>query len=168
MAVKGSGTVARANNPDPAMVDQTKYDARSGAAKHAQTSFPTKWGMTDQTKMSGLGPGIGGPNGAPDASSPNPLDPEPRVKNLRRQPVKMEAKWGMKGASQTDGMSDSHVTGKTLETPMPDGTKLGAEAMAGKVLGEAILSGSSKLPASASSKTDSGARPNAWPAQDRG
>ena len=74
----------------------------------------------------------------------------------------------MKGASQTDGMSDSHVTGKTLETPMPDGSRLGAEAMAGKVLGEAILSGSSKLPASQSAKTDSGAAPKPWPAADRG
>jgi hypothetical protein len=128
----------------PGMVDQTKYDARSGGvAKHPQTTFAIHPGMTNQTTMSGLGPGIGGTG--PDASSPNPLDPEPRVKNLRRQPVTLAPKWGMKGASQTPGMSDSHVTGKTLATVMQDGSTLGAEAMAGKVLGEGILAGAGKL-----------------------
>lgn len=133
------------NSPvHPGMADQTKFDARAGAAKRPQGSFATKWGMTDQTKMSGLVGGASNLGTGPDASSPNPLDPEPRVKNLKRQPQALEAKWGMKDAN-----------GKGVDN-----------SMAGKVLGEAILSGSSKLPDSVAGKTDSGAAPKPWPASD--
>lgn len=113
------------NSPvHPGMADQTKFDARSGAAKRPQTSFPTKWGMSDQTKMSGLVGGASNLGTGPDASSPNPLDAEPRVRNLKRQPQVLTAKWGMTDAN-----------GKGVDN-----------TIGGKVLGEAILSGASKLP----------------------
>lgn len=124
MAQQGSGVVAK--TIDPAMAGQTSYDARSGAAKHPQTSFPIKWGMTNQTAQ---GPQIGpvNPGSGPDASSPNPLDPESQVRVLRKQPDTMTSSWGMKDANG-NGVDNS---------------------MAGKVLGSAILSGSSRLPATA-------------------
>ena len=100
MAVKGSGVVAK--TIDPKMEDRitsSPVDPRSGKAKHTQTSFPIKSGMKDQTeasKLQGISPGS--PGFGPDASSPNPLDPEPKDKNLRRQgPYK--ASWGMKDAN---------------------------------------------------------------------
>lgn len=99
MAVKGSGTVAK--TIDPPMHDRTSGgspDPRSGAAKHPQTSFPVKWGMTDMTKeLAGVGPK--NPGVGPDASSANPLSPEPRDKNLRRQPKTLVSSWGMKDAN---------------------------------------------------------------------
>ena len=140
MAVKGSGLGA---GPDTGeFTDQTKYDARSGAAKHAQTSFPTKWGMKDQTVESGNTAGLSpaNPGTGPDASSPNPLDAEPRVKNLRRQAAVLRTPWGMKDANG-NGVTHSGNPG------------------AGAVLSEAILSGSSKLPGSPSLVKDSGASP---------
>jgi len=143
MAVKGSGL---GKGPDDgAFVDQTHFDARSGAAKRPQTSFPVKEGMKDQNAPSGvtsaicpIHPGVG-----PDASAADVMDPETpaeRGRTLRRQPGgvgaqtsngdwvdgKLNSSWGMKGG---DGQGVD-----------PD--------MSGKVLGEAILSGSSKLPAS--------------------
>jgi hypothetical protein len=137
MAVKGSGL----KGPDPAMVEQTHFDARSGHTKHPQTEFPIKWGMKDQTTMSRVGPGMspgGEPNPTyhfgPDAASANPSDPETpaeRGKTLRRQPSELKASWGMVDA---DGKGVDNSVG-------------------GKVLGEAILSGSTQLPASVSTKS---------------
>jgi len=140
MAVKGSGI---GKGPDPTMVDQTKYDARSGAAKHPQTSFPTKWGMKDQTVESGNTAGLSpaNPGTGPDASSPNPLDAEPRVKNLKRQAAILQTPWGNMKDANGNGVTHSGNPG------------------AGAVLGEAILSGSSKLPGSPSLVKDSGASP---------
>ena len=101
MAVKGSGVVAK--TIDPPMQDRissSPIDPRSGAAKHPQTTFPIKGGMKDMveaSKLTGISPahpGIG-----PDASSPNPLDPEPRDKDLRRQPKVLASSWGMKDAN---------------------------------------------------------------------
>ena len=129
MAVQGSGLGA---GPDPKMVDQQSYDARKGAPKHAQTSFPVKDGMKDQNAPSGvtsavspIHPGVG-----PDASAADVMDPESpaqRGKTLKRQPGVLEASWGM--------------------DPGPERGSLNKD-LAGKVLGEAILSGSTKLPAS--------------------
>lgn len=158
MAVKGSGTVARKDNPDPPMVDQTSQAgrnlARDGAPKKPLTDFDTKWGMKDQNKPSGvtsaiapIHPGVG-----PDASAADVMDPETpaqRGKVLRRQPGgvgaktsngdwvpgKLNAAWGMKGGNGQGVDND----------------------MSGRVLGEAILSGSTKLPAATSEK--SGATP---------
>jgi len=128
MAVKGSGLGA---GPDPKMVDQTSFDARKGAPKHAQTSFPVKEGMKDQNAPSGvtsaitpIHPGVG-----PDASAADVMDPETpaqRGKVLRRQPQVLQGSWGNKG-DPLRGSLDSDLSGK--------------------VLGEAILSGSTKLPA---------------------
>lgn len=82
----------------PGMKDQTDSNvARSGAAKRPQTKFPVKEGMKDQTAFSGAGPKM--PGSGPDASSPNPLDPSPTQKVLRRQPQVLKSTWGMKGAS---------------------------------------------------------------------
>ena len=75
----------------PGMSDQTNSNiARDGAAKHPQTSFPIKEGMKDQTTITSgpSSPGIG-----PDASSPNPLDPSPKLKKFGE----VATKWGMKG-----------------------------------------------------------------------
>jgi hypothetical protein len=134
MAQQGSGTKPRADNPDPAMVDQTHYDARSGAAKKAQTAFPDKWGMTDQNAPSGVTSSVSPihPGAGPDASAADVMDPETpaqRGKTLRRQPTVLEAKWDMKGG---DGQGLSQDLG-------------------GKVLGEAILSGSTVIPSSVKS-----------------
>lgn len=152
MAVKGSGLGA---GPDPAMVDQTKYDARSGAPKHAQTSFPVKDGMKDQNAPSGvtssvspIHPGVG-----PDASAADVMDPESpaqRGKVLRKQPGALipgpggsgatfapgtlKSSWGMKGGMGQDVDND----------------------IGGKVLGEAILSGSTKLPSATSDASGPG------------
>jgi hypothetical protein len=131
MAVKGSGTSPRKDNPDPAMIDQTHFDARGGAPKRTQTSFPIKETMKDQTQMSRVGPGLAGagaePNPAyhfgPDASSANPSDPS--TKNPPRIQNSFDSCWGMKGGMGQDVEKD----------------------LGGKVLGEAILSGSTKLPA---------------------
>jgi hypothetical protein len=133
MAVQGSGL---GKGPDPAMVDQTHYDARSGAAKRTQTSFPVKEGMKDQTQYSRVGPGMspgGEPNPAyhfgPDAGSANPSGPASPADSET-----VKASWDMKG-----GM------GQGVD---PD--------IAGKVLGEAILSGASRLPAATSEQSGAG------------
>lgn len=118
------------------MTDQTTYDARSGAAKTPQKSFPTKWGMKDQTAMSGLVGGASDLGTGPDASSPNPLEGEAKVKNLKRQPQTLKTSWGMTDAD-----------GRGVDN-----------SMIGKVLGEAIVSGSTKLPGSVS--RDNGRPPN--------
>ena len=77
------------------MTDQTSSNiARDGAAKSPQTSFPVKDGMKDMTAFSGAGPS--NPGTGPDASSPNPLDPEPRAKTLHSQGSQLEAAWNQK------------------------------------------------------------------------
>lgn len=153
MAVKGSGTVARSNNPDPAMEDRsasTAFGGRNGAAKKTQTSFPDKWGMKDMNKESGVTSGIDPNSGAwanpPDASSPNPLDTEPKSKDLKKQAAILTSSWGMTDAN-----------GRGVDPNI-----------GGKVLGEAILSGASSIPASTSTKTDSGKAPSPWPSEDKG
>lgn len=84
------------------MTEQTSGNiARDGGtAKHPQTSFPIRDGMKDMTEysvsVSPVNPGSG-----PDASSPNPLDPEPRAKLLKSQGGDLQAAWG-----QTDGDGD--------------------------------------------------------------
>jgi hypothetical protein len=123
MAVQGSGL---GKGPDPVMKDQTSFNARSGAAKHPQTEFKTKWGMKDQT---GSGDGLTGAKSGkgPDASSSNPLDPESpaeRGKVLRRQPSPLKSSWDMKDAN-----------GKGVDNTIGP-----------KVIGEAILGGA-HLPA---------------------
>lgn len=81
------------------MTEQTSSNiARDGAAKRPQTSFPIKDGMKDQTSFSA---GPASPGSGPDASSPNPLDPEPRDKILHSQGASLQAAWG-----QTDGDGD--------------------------------------------------------------
>ena len=137
MAVQGSGLGA---GPDPKMVDQQNYDARKGAPKKALTSFETKWGMRDMNAPSGvtssvspIHPGVG-----PDASAADVMDPETpaqRGKVLRRQPGVMKSSWGIPGDPERGSLSDN---------------------LAGKVLGEAILSGSTKLPASVNAASGPG------------
>lgn len=105
MAVKGSGVVA--TTIDPQMQDRITHspvDPRSGGkAKRTQTSFPVKGGMKDQTdasKLRGISPTSPGFSHAPDASSPNPLDPSPTDKILRRQPQELKSSWGMLDANK--------------------------------------------------------------------
>lgn len=90
MAVKGSGTSGNVRGQK----DQTSSNlARSGAAKRPQTDFAVKDGMTDMVKtLSSVGPK--NPGVGPDASSANPLDPSPGMKEL--QTGGFPAKWGMK------------------------------------------------------------------------
>ena len=129
MAQQGSGLGA---GPDPKMEDRvtsTPNDPRSGSAKKTQNSFPDKWGMKDMTAMSGVGPG--NPGSGPDASSPNPLDPEPLAKMLHRQPQVLKANPGTPVDGDGDGLDQD---------------------IGGKVIGEAILSGSTALPASPTEK----------------
>jgi hypothetical protein len=134
MAVKGSGLGAGPDGPRVDQVANTPVDPRSGKAKHPQTTFENKWGMKDMTTMSGISPAV--PGTGPDASSPNPLDPEPQSKLLRRQPTEIKANPG---------------------TPV-DGDGNGLDyGLGGKVLGEAILSGSTAFPAS--TKEAGGAAP---------
>lgn len=125
MAQQGSGL---GKGPDPAMQDQTSFNARNGAAKKPQTNFPVHPGMTDnQRAMNGVSPSD--PGSGPDASSPNPLDPQTaKQRGDYEGPDEVKASWGMK---------DGH--GKGLDT-----------SIGGKVIGEAILSGSAKLPESES------------------
>lgn len=104
MAVKGSGTVAQ--TIDPKMQDRisdSPIDPRAGAAKRTQTAFPVKPGMkdmTDASKLRGISPSSPGFSHAPDASSPNPLDPSPTDKVLRRQPGELKSSWGMLDANK--------------------------------------------------------------------
>jgi hypothetical protein len=152
MAVQNSGTKPRADNPDPAMVEQQHYDARSGKPKNTQTDFPVKPGMKDQTVMSRVGPGMSGspePNPAyhfgPDASSANPSDPETpaqRGKVLKRQPGAL--------IPSADGQGSQYTPGTLKPTWGMKGTGPRGIQDSGEVLGDAILSGSTKLPASVS------------------
>lgn len=77
----------------PGMKDQTSSNiARDGSAKKTQSTIAVKPGMKDQVKglssVSPANPGVG-----PDASTSNPLSPEPKQKFSG--PV--ATSWGMKG-----------------------------------------------------------------------
>lgn len=135
MANQGSGL---GKGPDgDTFKDQSSFNARDGAAKKPQTSFSIHPGMTDQQRaMAGVSPV--NPGDGPVADGPkayDPLSPADRGKTLRRQPPAdgMRASWDMKGAD-----------GKGLDT-----------SIGGRVLGEAILSGSAKLPSGESYSTGS-------------
>lgn len=148
MAVQGSGLGA---GPDPKMVGQQgSYDARKGAAKTPQTTFPVKGGMKDQNAPSGVTSSVGPvhPGKGPDASMADVMDPyssADKGKALRRQPGArqgnpggegtLQASWGMKSDPER-GSLDSNLSGK--------------------VLGEAILSGSTKLPSAVKSASGAG------------
>src|ERR1035437_1935952 len=124
MAVQNAGL---GKGPDGSRVDQTSGDmARGGAAKHPQTTFKNSWGMKDMTSLSGISPA--NPGTGPDASDPNPLSPEPRTKLLTRQPDVLKVNPGTPVDGDGDGLD----------------TEIG-----GRVIGEAILSGSTALPSSA-------------------
>ncbi len=124
MAVKGSGVVAK--TIDPAMQDRISnsrpVDPRSGAAKRTQTKFPVKEGMKDQTdasKLRGASPTSPGFDHAPDASSPNPLDPSPTDKVLRRQPGELKSSWGMLDANKQS------VNGELGKAVLAEAARLG-------------------------------------------
>lgn len=130
MAVQDAGL---GKGPDPAMQDQTSFNARSGAAKKPQTSFPVHPGMTDQQRaMAGVSPV--NPGSGKDAAGPSPLDPSERGKNVQ---TSFPAKWGMRDA---------------------DGKGVDAN-LGGKVIGEAILAGSAKLPSDESYSKGSPGKP---------
>jgi hypothetical protein len=120
MAVKGSGTVAK--TIDPPMQDRissSPIDPRSGASKRTQTKFPVKQGMTDMVKgLSFAGPK--NPGVGPDASSANPLDPEPKDKLLKRQPKVLTSSWGMKDAN------GQGVDGTIGQKVLDEASRLGA------------------------------------------
>lgn len=151
MAVQGSGTKPMGATIDPAMksgVTSGPINPRSGAAKKTQTSFATHPQMVDQQKFAGASPGAAGTG--PDASSPDVMDPESH-RTLKRQPQILSTPWG--GAAPWAKNGD----GKGLDPNI-----------GGKVLSNAQLSGSTKLPAATSLKTDSGSAPKPWPAQNSG
>lgn len=104
MAVKGSGTVAKTiDAPMQDRISSSPVNPRAGAAKRTQTTFPVKPGMRDQTdasKLRGISPTSPGFSHAPDASSPNPLDPSPTAKILRKQPQVLKSTWGMLDANK--------------------------------------------------------------------
>lgn len=129
MAQQGSGL---GKGPDgDAFTDQTSFNARAGAAKQTQKSFETKWGMKDPDGNDETNEAVGpvNPGSGPDASSGNPLDPQSVAdRGKRRAPADMKTPWGMTGAD-----------GKGLDN-----------SIGGRVIGEAILSGSAKLPTSES------------------
>lgn len=146
MAVKGSGLGA---GPDTGeFTEPTKYDARSGAAKKVQTDFPVTSNMKDQNAPSGATSAIGPvhPGVGPDASAADVMDPESpaqRGKALRKQP----------GALVPDANGGSAYTPGTLKASWGKKGGMGQDvdnALGGKVLGEAILSGATKLPATTS------------------
>lgn len=117
MAQQGSGLGKGPDGDQSDEDDQVNYNARSGAAKHVQTNFPIHPGMTDQQRaMAGTSPA--NPGTGPDASSPNPMG------NPIAERKPLAASWGMKDAN-----------GKGVDSNL-----------GGRVLGEAILSGSAHLP----------------------
>ncbi len=110
----------------PGMASRISGDARSGAAKSPQMSFAQTWGMKDQTAMSGIAPGSTGPDAAPATPLGDPAPPSVHQKSFA-------ASWGMTDADG-DGVDNS---------------------MSGRVLGDAILSGSDVIPGSDSEVTAS-------------
>lgn len=117
MAVQNAGL---GKGPDPAMQDQTSFNARNGAAKKPQTDFPIHPGMTDQQRaMVGVSPP--NPGSGPDAVSTNPQAGVP----IRGEDGDvLKASWDMKDAN-----------GKGVDS-----------GLGGRVIGEAILAGSASLP----------------------
>lgn len=105
MAVQGDGTTGHVRGHK----DQTSSNiARDGAAKHPQTEFAVKRGMTDMTKeLSSVGPK--NPGVGPDASAANPLDPSPGMKELQTSGFKPS--WGMKDGH---GRGVDHGIGKRV------------------------------------------------------
>lgn len=88
MAFKGGAAPAKAG-----MKDQTSTNiARDGAAKRPQKAFATKGGMRSRVGEVDLGTRSYGSTNAPDASSPNPLDPTSKGKSFGT----VSTKWGMK------------------------------------------------------------------------
>lgn len=119
MAVQGSGL---GGNPDTAaMKDPTGFNARSGAAKSPQTSFPTKWGMKDRIGSQKEDAGPSNPGTGPAAVEPNPLDG-----GIRKD---------IQGALDVNPGTPKDGHGRGLDS-----------GSGGRVLGEAILSGASTLP----------------------
>jgi hypothetical protein len=122
MAVKGSGVVAKTIDPVMQNRESTSpIDPRSGAAKRTQTKFPVKQGMTDMVKGSvssfagPKNPGVG-----PDADPANPLSPEPKDKDLRRQPRVLKSSWDMKDAN------GQGVDGTMGQAVLDEASRLGA------------------------------------------
>lgn len=105
MAYKSNGNVAA----HAGMSDPTSSNiARDGAAKRPQKVFPVKWGMKDQTEASKLvGISPDSPGFGPDASSPNPLDPSPKLKKFGE----VKAAWQMRDAN---GQSVNGNLGKAV------------------------------------------------------
>jgi hypothetical protein len=103
----------------PGMSDQTNSNiARDGAAKRTQATIPVKTGMKDQTdasKLRGISPESPGFSYAPDASSPNSLDPSPKRKKFGDA----KASWGMRDAN---GQS---VNGELGHRVLAEATNLG-------------------------------------------
>ena len=99
----------------PGMEDRINTNiARDGAPKRPQTSFPITHSMRDRVKeMSGVSPA--NPGMGPDASSGNPLDPEPKTKKYADAPIK----WGMRDAN---GQS---VNGNLGHEVLAEASKLG-------------------------------------------
>lgn len=130
MANQGSGL---GKGPDgDVMKDQTSFNARNGAAKKPQTSFPVHPGMTDQQRaLAGVSPS--NPGDGPVADGPKAFDPLSAAERGKSVQEVTKASWDMKGAD-----------GKGLDNNI-----------GGKVLGEAILSGSAKLPTDESYSTAS-------------
>lgn len=128
MANQGSGL---GKGPDgDVMQDQTGFNARNGAAKKPQTSFPVHPGMTDnQRAMAGVSPG--NPGDGPVADGPKAYDLLSGSERGKVVQSDVKASWDMKGAD-----------GKGLDS-----------GIGGKVLGEAILSGAAKLPSDESYST---------------
>jgi hypothetical protein len=137
MAVQGSGTKPMGATVDPAMksgVTSSPINPRSGAAKKTQTSFPVHPSMADQQSFKGASPGDSG--SGPDASSPDVMDPSPR-RTLKRQPQILKTPWN------------------SMDNLGPNRSSLDANA-SGKVLGNAVLSGSTKLPDAATAASGAG------------
>lgn len=111
MAVKGSGVVAQTIDPKMTTPETTApIDPRNGAAKRTATKFAPSMNMRSRIgEVSGV---VGhGPAGAPDASSPNPLDPSPSDKVLFKQSDHLKSSWGMLDAN---GQSVNGELGKAV------------------------------------------------------
>jgi len=120
---------------DPAQkssISTSPIDPRSGAAKKLQGSVAVHPAMKNSQSFA-ASPGASG--SGPDASSPDVLDPSPRNR-LKNQPQILRTPWG------------------AMDNLGPNRSKL--DASAGKVIGQAVLSGSTKLPATATPAAGAG------------